>query len=239
MAIDKYIHYSGLEVKSDIEGIGSGLGSSGALEVCKQFHKHKGELSKYMTAIMAYGEEYGRSPTGFQDQFISAYGGIREFKVSAGDEDKIIQQQELTYLYGFEDKLILIDTGIRRAAMKILEVQNSNTSNKYLEDIHKNGIKAGRALKFKEWKKYAELMNDHWEIKKKIHPDVTNRTIDGMITALMDNGALSARCIGAGGGGFILIQIGNEEKLTKYIKEHNFKELKFKVDKKGVRYEKV
>jgi D-glycero-alpha-D-manno-heptose-7-phosphate kinase len=48
------------------------------------------------------------------------------------------------------------------------------------------------------------MLNDAWELKKKLSPLVTDKYIDEIYKTGIDCGALGGKLLGAGGGGFIL-----------------------------------
>ena len=71
-----------------------------------------------------------KNPIGKQDQYISAYGGVREFRFMkngkvVSNNLKISQEN----LFSLEDNLLLFFTGYSREANKILK-QNDETKKK-------------------------------------------------------------------------------------------------------------
>ena len=73
-----------------------------------------------------------------------------------------------------------------------------------------------------------DIMNDYWELKKKLSPKVTNNTIDEIYSTALINGATGGKIIGSGGGGFLLVycrkkyQLNLKKKLSK-LSMINFK----------------
>ena len=54
---------------------------------------------------------------------------------------------------------------------------------------------------------FGELLNDGWNLKKKLSKAVSNKKIDRLYDMLIENGASGGKLLGAGGGGFLLMYI--------------------------------
>ena len=76
-------------------------------------------------------------------------------------------------------------------------------------------------------------MNESWEIKKQLTSKITNPKIEDIYNLAMSCGADGAKVCGAGGGGFLLVCVKeeNKEHLRSTMKE--YKELKFGFDYEG------
>ena len=51
---------------------------------------------------------------------------------------------------------------------------------------------------------FSKLLNQSWDIKKNLSPNISNSKIDKLINLIKKNGAIGTKLLGAGGGGFIL-----------------------------------
>ncbi len=80
---------------------------------------------------------------------------------------------------------------------------------------------------------FAELMNEHWQQKKKRSGDMSNRQIDEWYEAAMRNGALGGKLIGAGGGGFLMFYTENKRRLLHAMLEQGLEEVRFRFDFEG------
>ena len=125
---------SGVEITTlaDIPSAGSGLGSSSAVTV-GLLHA----LFAYRGVQMAAGELAERActieiercgkPIGKQDQYIAAFGGIRDIRFGPGDE---VVAEELGLpaagRRALQQQIMLFYTGITRSADPILAEQNAN-----------------------------------------------------------------------------------------------------------------
>ena len=83
-------------------------------------------------------------------------------------------------------------------------------------------------------KELSNLLNQSWELKKRLAPGVTNNKIDKLINLGLKNGASSAKLLGAGEGCFILYLTKNKIQKKKLIKKlSKFKIINFKIDELG------
>lgn len=224
---------------------GTGLGSSGSFTcaLLKALSTENGKkLSNRDIAEIACKIEIDilNEPIGKQDQYISAVGGITEFKFnsdnSVGTSSLNINDSNLKNL---EESLLLFFTGYTRSASKILADQNkkTNVSNKdminNLNEVKEMGQKVREVLESNNIDEFGLIMNDHWETKKKRSSGMTNKSIDNCYSNALKNGAIGGKLVGAGGGGFLLFQASNPKKLRAYMKSMNYKELLFNFDYSG------
>src|SRR3989442_12893777 len=66
------------------------------------------------------------------------------------------------------------------------------------------GRESKEALEAGALTRFAELMNEHWEHKKRRSVNMSNDRIDQYYHLARQNGALGGKLIGAGGGGFLM-----------------------------------
>jgi len=113
-------------------------------------------------------------PIGKQDQYISAYGGITCFRF---EPDGKVEAWPLRLspetLLNPEDNLLLMFTGYSRSASEILKEQHTKSQQddaEMLQNLHfvkELGLYSQKALEAGCLEKFADLMNEHWEHKKK------------------------------------------------------------------------
>ena len=226
---------------------GTGLGSSGSFTVAllKALHAKKGDIVSTRTlAEEACDIEMVRlkEPIGKQDQYIAAYGGLTcmSFK-----KDGYVWVEPLNIsnetLYNLEDHCILFFTGFSRSASSILDEQNKKSKEKdeeMLENLHfvkELGLKSKEALEKGDLKAFAELMNIHWEYKKKRSKGMSNSQIDEWYTLAMENGAIGGKMIGAGGGGFLMFYTEDKVRLRKAMSKTGMTEVRFRFEMEGAK----
>lgn len=198
----------GLEITSHAEiPAGTGLGSSGSFGV-GLLHALTG-LGPEQLAHTATQIQWNLGyPIGWQDQVIAAAGGIQEVHItkdgSVSCKPLNVNAQEL------QSRLALFYTGIKRDTNEVL--RKSTTDG--LELVQDLAWQAKDALEKGQWNRYGDLLNEHWEAKKK-RGGMTNPQIDEWVNLGLDNGARGAKVLGAGGGGFIMFYTEDKERLIK------------------------
>jgi D-glycero-alpha-D-manno-heptose-7-phosphate kinase len=221
---------------------GTGLGSSSsfttallkALHTLKKNLIHPRELAEEACHIEM---ELLKEPVGKQDQYIAAYGGITCFRfLSDGSVKAWPLKIEQETLYNLEDNLLLFFTGYSRSASSILQEQDTKSKSKdsdmisnlhFIKDL---GYKSKDALESGDLDEFANLMNIHWEHKKKRSGNMSNSKIDEWYELARKNGALGGKMIGAGGGGFLMFYSTDKVKLRHTMREAGLEEVRFRFD---------
>ena len=235
--------FSHLEITSmaDIPA-GTGLGSSGSFTTAllKALHTYQRHLiHPEELAVQACHIEIDRlgEPIGKQDQYIAAYGGIVCFTFRPDDK---VEARPLRItadtLYALEDNLLLFFTGYSRVASDILREQDvksrdhdkNMTAN--LDFIKELGSESLKSLEAGELRQFGELMNVHWEYKKRRSSNMTNTRIDEWYDLARRNGALGGKLIGAGGGGFLLFYVEDRSNLRQVMRDASLQEVRFRFD---------
>jgi len=213
---------------SDLPG-NSGLGSSSAFTVSLVNGINlllKKKLSKRNLAKKSifFEREILKENVGLQDQIICSFGGLRNTVfVKNGNfiskEIKISKKNKLK----LQKHLILINTHQKRFASDIAKSQIMNIKNKinYYKKLNFITEEAKKVLSSKKLDilKFSELLNKSWEIKKNLSPNITNQAINKTMSIIKKNGAIGAKLLGAGGGGFILAVVPS--KLHSKFKKKN------------------
>ena len=238
--------YFEIQSMADIPA-GTGLGSSSSFTTAllKCLHEYKGELiTPEELAREACEIEMVRlkEPIGKQDQYIAAYGGIRAmwFKRDGSVEVKNVNMSRET-LYNLEDNLVLYFTGFERSASRILKEQDDKTKSSdndmksNLDMVKSMGLDSLKAFESGRLRDFADIMKQHWEIKKKRSKEMSNPRIDEWYDYAMKNGALGGKLIGAGGGGFLMFYSEDKIKLRDAMKKTGLKEVRFRFESQGTR----
>ncbi|MBQ1880395.1 MAG: GHMP kinase, partial [Lachnospiraceae bacterium] len=169
---------------------GTGLGSSSSFTTAllKCLHEYKGELvGTEELAREACEIEMVRlkEPIGKQDQYIAAYGGIRAMwfhKDGSVTVEPVNMSRET--LYNLEDNLVLYFTGFERSASQILKEQDDRTKasdsdmKSNLDMVKQMGLDTKQVFEKGDLRAFADIMNHHWEIKKKRSGQMSNPRID-------------------------------------------------------------
>jgi D-glycero-alpha-D-manno-heptose-7-phosphate kinase len=237
---------AGLEISSmaDIPA-GTGLGSSGsfttallkALHTQKKNLVHPRELAEQACHIEI--DKLGE-PIGKQDQYIAAFGGLTCFNFLPNDrvEAEPLKVDSET-LYNLEDNLLLFFTGYSRSASTILKEQDTRSKKhdtSMVDNLHfvkDLGYQSKDALEKGDLRRFAELMNVHWEHKKQRSGSMSNGDIDKWYGLAREHGALGGKLIGAGGGGFLMFYAENKTRLRHVMTQAGLREVRYRFDFEG------
>ena len=234
---------NGIEVSflADIPSEGTGLGSSSSVTIglLNALHNYIGEnVSNRQLAEEAIKIELDilKKPIGVQDQHAIAMGGLRAIQfTTSGEVFGMKVKMDESVKEDFNNSLMLFYTGITRKADSILSKFDVK-DNKSLLDQNKELARSGvESLLRGNLKKFGELLNLYWVVKKQLGAEISNPEIDEMYDKAMKAGAIGGKIIGAGGGGFLLVMFpaNKRAKIRKALKD--YKELPFRFTDYGSR----
>ena len=226
---------------------GTGLGSSGSFTTAllKALHAHRRKhLNPEELAALACHVEIDilNEPIGKQDQYIAAMGGVTHFTFEK-NHNVITKPLEIDIetMHELEDNLLLFFTGYSRSASSILRDQKEkSTSNdsEMLRNLHfvkELGLQSKSSLEEGNIREFGELMNEHWENKKRRSDCMSNPKIDEWYRIALRNGASGGKLVGAGGGGFLMFMAHDRKKLRKAMSNQGLEEIRFKFDFEGTK----
>jgi D-glycero-alpha-D-manno-heptose-7-phosphate kinase len=226
---------------------GTGLGSSGSFTTCllKVLHKYKRHfIHPRELAEMACHIELDilGEPVGKQDQYIAAFGGLTAFDFHPDDSvsARPVNASEQT-LDILEDNLVIVSTGIYRAASQVLKEQNdkSRQNDKAMIDnlhhVKELGYRSLEAIETGNLGEFGRIMDEHWQHKKRRSGVMSNADIDGWYALAMENGAVGGKLIGAGGGGYLMFYTEQKTRLRRALREAGLMEIKLGFDYEGTK----
>jgi len=223
---------------------GTGLGSSsaftsGLIMLCNAY------TGKYMTneeiAAQASNIEINRlgEPIGKQDQYACAIGGLNYISFNQ-DDSVTVERMFLNKDYSkqLQNRLLMFYTGTTRSAGSILIEQKKNISidNRKIDFLHKMVKLAGdlrKELYAGRIDSIGEILHSGWKYKKEMASGVSNSNIDTLYNIAMENGAEGGKLLGAGGGGFLLFYIKEENQFKVRNALKGLYEFKFEFDTLG------
>ena len=226
---------------------GTGLGSSGSFTTAllKALYAHRRKLihpSELAAAACDIEINRLREPTGKQDQYIAAYGGITCFTFNADETVEAIPLRiDMDMLFDLEDNLLLFFTGFSRSAGSILRDQNTRTQQsdtdmlKNLHYVKELGLRSKKTLEEGDATVFGELMHEHWEHKKRRSGGMSNPQIDEWYELGRKSGAIGGKLVGAGGGGFLLFYASERRKLRAAMAGAGLEEVRFRFEFEGTR----
>ena len=236
---------SGVEITTlaDIPSAGSGLGSSSAVTVglLHALFAYRGrQVSAAELAELACTIEIERcgKPIGKQDQYIAAFGGIRDIHFGPGEkvvaEDLALSAAERR---GLQQQIMLFYTGITRRADPILAEQNAKVeeTRPQLDLLRDLAALAVDRLRSGDVDGVGAVVRESWEAKRKLASGVSTGQIDLAVSRALDAGASGVKLTGAGGGGFLLVICPMERQRAVRESLADMRELPVKLDPLGSR----
>ena len=223
--------------------MGTGLGSSGtcAVGLLNALWAFKGQ-PKTTKELAEQAFEITQNlgfPDGKQDPYLAAVGGILAMDIDTDDSVLLMKpSMKHSTLNNFVDNSLLVYTGVNRESKKVLENQNNDVKHR-MKEI---GQKIYNAFNRDDLSAFGALMNEHWELKKKTSPHVSNPDFDKIHSLAMRSGCLGGKLVGAGGGGYFLFYCGNKEikdRTIQVLKAEGLKEIPFAIDYQGTRVKEI
>jgi D-glycero-alpha-D-manno-heptose-7-phosphate kinase len=139
-----------------------------------------------------------------------------------------------------ESNILLFYTGAARDAAAILQKQDGATKNKdrkvlgSLHEIKDIGIEIRDTIVAGNLRHFGELLDLHWQTKKRLSDGITNRQIDDWYELAKRNGAIGGKISGAGGGGFLMLYCEeNKPRLREALRHAGLRELNFRFEFEG------
>ncbi len=226
--------YEGVEIVtiSDVPMNGTGLGSSSALTVglLKALGRYIGkkwyleELAR--TAYKIEAEILG-APIGFQDQYAAVMGGFNHYvfgMTSIGTEDLYegrvflipgseVNQEKISWL---ERNTMLFCLDQARDTNEILRDQADHMEDRLpIYDAHARSV-----WEFMYWltndspyDAIGTIIDKAWQNKKKMSDRISTPSIDEAYEKAMRSGAIGGKIVGAGGGGFLMLIVPEEDQV--------------------------
>ncbi len=199
------------------------------------------KTSKYNIATIAAKIEINlvKRSIGKQDHFSGTYGGMNIFSFY---ENEVVNIEPVIYknetLKNLENSLMLYYIGNKRSASSMIKQQNKNIKKNFSVlsemksqvDIIKKIIQNGKKLN-----RLGKILNDGWNLKKKLSNKITSRKINLIYNLAINNGAIGGKVLGAGGGGFLLLYVPKNKKKNIRNKLRKFYQMPFKIDQSGTR----
>jgi D-glycero-alpha-D-manno-heptose-7-phosphate kinase len=211
-----------ISVSSDVPA-GTGLGSSsaftvGLIHLLSEYSGNPRSTAELARKACEVEIDLLNEPIGKQDQYASAFGGLNLYNFLGTGEVKVspikLQAGALEWL---SKSLLLVQIGREtRSASKILQHQRSysqgdNSAIQDLIDLRELTLQTAEIMEH-DITSLGKALQAGWELKKGSHPGANLEQVDNLIDSGMSAGALGAKLLGAGGGGFVLFLVEDSVK---------------------------
>lgn len=182
-----------------------------------------------------------RKPIGKQDQYMAAFGGLTTLTINPDGAvlaERLPVSGEL--VEALENNLLLFYTHGTRDATEILARQDGAAKKKdasvvsNLREIKDIGLEIRDEIMKGHLRRFGELMDAHWQTKKRLSHGITNPQIDAWYELARCNGAIGGKISGAGGGGFLMLYCEQDKcRLRKAMRGAGLRELNFRFEFEG------
>jgi len=205
----------GVEITTlaDIPSEGSGLGSSSTVTIglLNALYAHQNiQVPAVQLAREACEIEIDvlGKPIGIQDQTIAAHGNLCFVEFQKSGEvlvEKLSVSPELKR--DLASNIQLFFTNRTRSANTILKEQRSNIADRTEELITLRNLayRAKDAILAGNIDEIGLLLDENWQLKKRLASGVSDDEIDSIYSAAVSAGAIGGKVAGAGGGGFLML----------------------------------
>jgi len=238
---------SGIEIVSiaDIPA-GTGLGSSssylvGLLNALHTLLQDQATPQKLAEEACRIELEVLRKPIGKQDQYMAAFGGLTTLDIDREGNVSVKRLDlDMDLVESLEHNILMFYTHEMRDATTILKKQDAAARTKdrtvvrSLREIKDIGLEISDAISKGNLRRFGELLDVHWESKKRLSEGISNPQIDAWYELAKQNGAVGGKISGAGGGGFLMLYCEeNKARLREVMRTAGLRELKFRFDFEG------
>ena len=229
---------------ADVPANGTGLGSSSAftnaLLAALYSYKSRSYSSEEIARLSCFVEiERCKQPIGYQDQWATAIGGLNHFYFDNKSVSFESLGQNAQTKRVINDSLRLFYLNFGRAAGEILREVNSNISNNsntrvaIKESINlipdmKIAVSSGNVAQV------GAILDEAWKLKQTMSTSVTTPAIQEIYSMARRSGALGGKVVGAGGGGFLLLCVPQDEKERFDNNFSSLRELPFAIEFNGL-----
>ncbi len=238
---------NGIEIVSiaDIPA-GTGLGSSGSylvglLNALHTLTQDQATPQKLAEEACHIELDILNKPIGKQDQYMAAFGGLTALDITPDGKVCVTRLDlDVDLVESLEHNILMFYTHEMRDATSILKKQDDamrtrdRTVVKSLREIKDIGLEISGAILTGNLHRFGELLDVHWQSKKRLSAGVSNPQIDAWYELAKQNGAIGGKISGAGGGGFLMLYCEeNKACLREAMRRAGLRELKFRFDFEG------
>lgn len=223
VAIDRYVRgwLDGDTVRFEHDVAAAGLGSSATEHVVAEtLRRPDADLDEIAEAAFAAESAEGVAG-GRQDQYAACYGGLSYMTFGAANAPGgpvRIERLEMPegHLEALQKRLVLVDSGVARLSGAIHDgvwaafARHDDEVTGALLALKQYGKAMRDAIIGSDFGGIREVLNENWRQQKRLHPAVTNATVDSLFELAMGKGASAGKACGAGGGGALVFYASSD-----------------------------
>lgn len=236
---------SGIEMVTDCAAPpGSGLAGSSALNIaiCTALNQLAGaKLDRQNLIRVARNVEAQviDVPTGEQDYYPAAYGGLQAIHFSPGG----VQREEINAdLDRLSQRLILVysgqqrDSGINNWEVMKRHIDGDPAVYRAFEGIISAANRTLVALRSGSFDEIDDALAEEWANRRLLSAGIATYEIDEIVALATSFGARSAKVCGAGGGGCVVLSVpeGRRQEIQDKLRERRVQVIDYRIARQGV-----
>ena len=204
-----------LEIGADVPP-GSGLGGSAVIAAAvigcfNQFREDRWD--RHQIAELAFQAErlLLGIPGGWQDQYATVFGGFNFMEFTADHNTIYPLRLEPDTVRELEASLLLCHSGQSRSSAALQEktlkaAEDEAATKRFAEESKSLTLEMKRQLLRGRVTDYGRLLDQSWQLKRSFLPHTSSPALDRLYDTAKAAGALGGRLLGAGAGGYFLLQ---------------------------------
>jgi D-glycero-alpha-D-manno-heptose-7-phosphate kinase len=223
----------------------TGLGSSssftvGLLNCLKAIKKEKKSSFQIAKEAIYVEQKIIKERVGCQDQLTCGMGGLLHITYVKNKDFYIkknfLEKEKIKKLCSY---LMLFYTGIDRYSDNVLKEQIKRTKLGHNSEIIKDMVDmvdpAVDSLIKENYYDFGIMLDQSWNLKKKLSNSITNKKIDNYYSIGKKSGAIGGKLLGAGGGGFLMFFVPHKSQKLLLKNLRNLRNIRFSPDFLGTR----
>lgn len=216
----KYLDMRELIVSYDADlpaRTGLGTSSSFVVGMLNAFYALKGKYAgkkKLADEAIHIERDLCNEAGGWQDQIAASFGGFNriDFSCNGYEVSPVIISPERKH--ELNNNLMLFFTGFSRLSSEIQNDTKKNIHDKTRQLLDMKALvdESERILtdKHSDLDDFGRLLHETWKLKRQTGNKISTGDIDSLYERAMNAGALGGKLLGAGGGGFLLFYVPEE-----------------------------
>jgi D-glycero-alpha-D-manno-heptose-7-phosphate kinase len=197
------------------------------------------KIGKHELALRAIEleQDWLKESVGAQDQVAAAYGGLNviRFDTSGKIEVQPIQADKQR-IDNLDSRLMLFYAGENRLSSGLAQqiIDNIPSRQNNLRQMRDMVDRAKAVLEGDgDLDEFGELMHENWMLKRELSTSVSTDIIDGIYDTATNNGALGGKLMGAGGTGFMVFYVREEQQAAVRNALSNYLHVPFHFENEG------
>ena len=168
------------------------------------------------------------APIGKQDQYAAAYGGLRRY---AFNPDGSVKISTYKCTQAVQSAMMLFRTDLPRASDESIFSSMDTAKLLKMKTLIPEFI---QALSYSDLNTIGKCLHRNWVLKRSLNEFISNDALNAIYTSAIEAGALGGKLLGAGGGGYFLFCVEeNDQAEVIEALDGRAEHIPFKFESKG------